>query len=61
MALHHKLKCKEVLQETSNQLQDQNMANHEQFPVKHTMDFHKRFEENVSHRKHSINQSQQSI
>lgn len=45
---------------TSNPLQDQNMAIHEQFPVKHKVGCHRKFAENVYRRIHWINQNRQS-
>ena len=61
MALHHKLMYKVIHQVTNNQLQDQNMADHEQFPVMHIMDYHKMFVENVYHQIHLKDQNRQSI
>lgn len=61
MALHHKPMYKAIHQVTNNQLQDQNMADHEQFPVMHIMDCHKMFVENVYHQIHLKDQNRQSI
>lgn len=52
---------KVILLVTSNQLRVQNMVDHERFQVKHTMDFHKMFEENVYHQIHLKDQNRQSM